>query len=121
MTPNLEKLFREATPVPWTHFTDRTIDLSRPHMKFIVGSNGQGLAHSVGMHDPQDAANVQLICLLATHGRALIEALKQQRAVLAELQDVGFSCTALAAWTRLGQLDTRAKHLLATLEREATP
>ncbi len=42
------------TPGPWTWFEDRG-------MKHFVGSDRQGFAHTVGLHEPRDTANARLI------------------------------------------------------------
>ncbi len=49
------------TPGPWNWFTGRDVDETKPHMKFLRGSNGQGFAHTVGLLEPEDTNNANLI------------------------------------------------------------
>ena len=49
------------TPGPWRWFVSDSIDTSQPHIKTIVGANGQGFALTVGLYMQEDAANAHLI------------------------------------------------------------
>lgn len=53
------------TPGPWRWFTgqhqDGQQDRVKPSIKYLVGANGQGFAHTVGLDIKQDAANADLI------------------------------------------------------------
>jgi hypothetical protein len=51
----------EHTPTPWHWFTGKDVDITEPHMKFLVGANGQGMAHTVGLQEPTDTANAAFI------------------------------------------------------------
>lgn len=53
------------TPGPWTFF-------ERDSMKYLVGADGQGFAHTVGLLEPRDTANARLIAAAP----ALLEALE---------------------------------------------
>lgn len=68
------------TPGPWEWFTRRETRLGEMCMKYLKGSDGQGFAHTVGLHEPCDTANANLIAaapdLLAAL-KALVEASRQ--------------------------------------------
>lgn len=54
------------TPGPWDWFTgmdsnSALIKSSSPGMRFFVGANGQGFAHTVGLPGEEDVANANLI------------------------------------------------------------
>lgn len=53
------------TPGPWEWYTNpirgEKCLTNGPTMKFLVGSDGQGFAHTVGLQEPQDEANAQLM------------------------------------------------------------
>lgn len=57
------------TPGPWDWFVEHNVDngelsKDRPSdrcVRFLVGSNGQGFAHTVGLQHEQDEANARLI------------------------------------------------------------
>jgi hypothetical protein len=72
----IEQLTHTHTPGPWEWFT--TSDVSRPHVKFLKAASGQGFAHTVGLHEPVDTANANLIAAAPD----LLAALKAIVAVL---------------------------------------
>ncbi len=47
-------------------------------MKFLVGANGQGFCHTVGLNEPEDSANANLIAAAPE----LLEALRDAVAAL---------------------------------------
>jgi hypothetical protein len=55
------------TPGPWEWFTKvngdgtRSKEFDGQSVKFLLGSDGQGFAHTVGLNEPQDTANANLI------------------------------------------------------------
>lgn len=53
------------TPGPWTWFTglftDGQQDRTGDRMRYIVGADGQGFAHTVGLNPTRDSANADLI------------------------------------------------------------
>ena len=48
------------TPAPW-HFDKGNDSHAGFSMKFLVGADGQGFAHTVGLDEPTDTANAHLI------------------------------------------------------------
>ena len=57
----------KATPGPWMWFTEHKGDSDKPHVKFLKSKvNNQGFAHTVGLSEPQDTANADLIAAAPT-------------------------------------------------------
>ncbi len=59
-------MITNITPWPWEWFTSqkdgtRLQDKTKTQMRFLVGSNGQGFAHTVGLNPVEDSANAALI------------------------------------------------------------
>ena len=61
-----------ATPGPWrwfNHIHDSRVGNERfeqrisdePSMKYLIGADGQGFAHTVGLREPRDRANAYLL------------------------------------------------------------
>jgi hypothetical protein len=79
-------MIAKHTPGPWDWFTDApplTTDLTskartpgaRVQARYLVGANGQGFAHTVGLPHEQDEANARLIAAAPE----LLEALQMMR------------------------------------------
>ena len=80
------------TPGPWSWFTKAEPDTENAKLvhtqervgdmcqRYLVGSNGQGFAHTVGMSHEQDEANARLIAAAPD----LLEALEGAERVLAK-------------------------------------
>lgn len=107
MTPNLEKLFQGATPGPYLIEPGEEadaymlcVDLSRvaPNSVSVLFESDWGTE-----------ADARLLTLLATHGRALIEALEEAYSYL-RIRNLGEPAR---------QLEGSLQQLLATLERDA--
>jgi len=58
----------------------KDVNQSEPHMKVVVGANGQGLAYTVGLNNATDLANARLIAAAPE----LLEAAKIMHAMLTE-------------------------------------
>ena len=78
----LRELMAKATPGPWSYFTASDANLTEPHMKFLVGANRQGFAHTVGLNIAEDEANANLIVSI----HALIAELEAQDKRIGELE-----------------------------------
>ena len=94
MTPNLEKLFCKSTPRPWYNAG-----------RYLSG----GDAESVAEFDTY--ADAQLAELLATHGRAMIEAIEDILVADARGQGRPFQDAMQRADQLLATLETEAKRL----------
>ena len=70
------------TPGPWRWFTDHKGDPKLPHMKFLVGANGQGLGHTVGLTEPEDTENADFILLAVNRFEELLAAAEETREFL---------------------------------------
>lgn len=66
----------KITPTPWHWFEGNNVDTTKPHMKFLVGADGQGLAHTVGLQEPNDTANADYIVQAVNRHHQLVEALE---------------------------------------------
>ena len=126
MTPNLTKLFAEATPGPFTDYIMSTslgeigqyvqdcVNASGgTEFYFISGPHPDGgcadVAH-VG-NGPRGKVNARKLAILANHGQAMIEALEHARLLLVDAANQGDPASAHHA------LDI--EQLLAHLEQEA--
>lgn len=83
----------KATPGPWMWFTEHKGDSDKPHVKFLKSKvNNQGFAHTVGLSEPQDTANADLIAaapelLEACKAALIVHEAINQRAVLDHLPE----------------------------------
>jgi hypothetical protein len=91
----------DHTPAPWAWFTGKhPVDPLRPHMKWLVGADGQGFAMTPGLNEPTDTANANLLIaapeLLAACHRA-VRMLEQKQGVDAVADSVLQQCAAAIA------------------------
>jgi hypothetical protein len=70
------------TALPWDWFSKMGPDnalIKEPgfRMRFLVGADGQGLAHTVGLNSETDLANAELICKAVNNHADLVDALER--------------------------------------------
>ena len=94
------------TPGPWrwlNHIHDSRVGNERfeqrisdePSMKYLIGADGQGFAHTVGLREPRDRANAYLLAA-APALKAACEAIQREAE---PRNDIGLGTIAISAQT----------------------
>lgn len=102
-TAGQREVIRAFTPGPWTwvtHPSGAKFIGGEPSMKFLVGADGQGFAHTVGLSEPTDRANADLMVAAPDLYAALQECVLRLGTLIAvagEFSDVNAKALDLAS------------------------